>query len=272
MKHEPEIVDRDAPFAEGTAAPMRPVRLALQMVEHIAELQPISASELARRLALPKATVHRLLMALEQFGWLERNAGPRPLWSLTTRPISIGGRAIERKSGLRMSALSVMDALRNATGETIHLGLVDNETLILIERLDGFKSVNVFLPTGTSWDLSWSSGGKAVLAHLPMELQEAYLDTPHYRRKSETELMPREELAAELATIRQQGFAISVGVLPASSSSIGCAIFDKSGAPFATISITGASDRLRQSDLLALAPQVKEAARRISMGMSMSKG
>jgi IclR family acetate operon transcriptional repressor len=177
---------------------------------------------------------------------------------------------IHIRSGALVSALSVMDALRNATGETIHLGLLDDEAIILIERLDGFKSVSVFLPTGTSWDLSWSSGGKAVLAHLPIKMQEAYLDTPRYRRKSETDFMPREELAAELATIRQQGFAISVGVQPASSSSIGCAIFDKSGAPFATISITGASDRLRRSDLLALAPQVKEAARRISMGMSMS--
>lgn len=264
-------LERGTAFPPDAASQMRPVRLALQMVERIAQWQPISASELARRLALPKATVHRLLIALEQFGWLERQGGTRPLWSLTSRPITIGGHAIERKSGIRMSALSVMDALRIATGETVHLGLLDGETIILIERLDGFKSVNVFLPTGTSWDLSWSSGGRAVLAHMSAEFQQAYLEVPRYRRKSETDIMPRDELAAELTAIRQQGFAISIGVLPASSSSIGCAIFDKTGAPFAAISISGASDRLGRADLLSLAPHLVEAARSISMGMGMSK-
>jgi IclR family acetate operon transcriptional repressor len=270
MKSEPEDVAPDAKLAEGASASMRPVRLALQMIERIAEWQPVSASEVARRFGLPKATTHRLLVALEQFGWLERQGGTRPLWSLTTRPIAIGGRAIEQKSGLRMSALSVMDALRSATGETAHLVLHDDQSVILIERLDGFKSVNHFLPIGTSWDLSWSSGGKAILANMPPELHEAFLQVPHYRRKSDTDLMPPEELADELKKIRRQGFAISVGTLPGSSSSVGCAIFDKLGTPFAAISLHGAADRLHRNHLLTLAPQVMEAARRISMGMSMS--
>ena len=57
--------------------PSRPVGLALRLVERVAEWQPVGASDLARRLALPKATVHRLLLALETFGWLERDGGSR---------------------------------------------------------------------------------------------------------------------------------------------------------------------------------------------------
>lgn len=253
----------------GAKAPMRPVGLALQLIERVAELQPIGASDIARRVGLPKATVHRLLLALESFGWLERDGGSRPLWTVSMRPIAIGGRAIERKSGLRMAALSIMDALRHATGETVHLGLLDGENVVLIERIDGIKSVNIFLPVGTSWDLSWSSSGKTILAHLPPEQQEAYLRTPRYRRKSETDIIPTAELAEELAQIREQGFAISIGNPPAASSSIGTAIFDKRGFAFAGLSITGAANRLRRDELLALAPPLLEAARRISIGMNM---
>ena len=249
--------------------PSRPVGLALLLVERVAEWQPIGASDIARRLALPKATVHRLLLALETFGWLERDGGSRPLWSVSMRPIAVGGRAIERKSGLRMAALSVMDALRHETGESIHLGLVDGENIVLIERIDGVNSVNIFLPVGTSWDLSWSSSGKSVLAHLPEAELERFLRTPRFRRKSETDIIPVAELRDELAGIRARGFAISVGVPPAASSSIGTAIFDKRGRAFAGLSITGASDRLREDELLALAPQLVAAARRISIGMSM---
>lgn len=250
-------------------APMRPVGLALRLVQSVAELQPISASEIARRIDLPKATVHRLLLALEQYGWLERDGGSRPLWSVTMKPIAIGGRAIERKSGIRVAALSSMDALRRATGETIHLGLLDGDRIVLIERIDGVNSVNVFLPVGTSWDLHWSSAGKALLAHMPDAVRAAYLARPLVRRKSETDILPAEELAAELAQIRERGFAMSIGTLPARSSSIGAPIFDKRGLPFAGISITGASDRLGADDMLALAPRLTDAARAISIGMSI---
>lgn len=253
----------------GAKAPMRPVGLALELIERVAELQPISASDIARRLGVPKATAHRLLLALEHFGWLERDGGSRPLWSVSTRPIAVGGRAIERKSGLRIAALPIMDALRHATGETVHLGLVNGETMLLIERLDGVQSVSVFLPVGTSWDLSWSSAGKSVLAYQSDAQREAFLRTPRFRRRSETEIIPVAELSAELANIRERGFAISVGRPPALSSSIGTAIFDKYGRPFAGLSITGSSSRLREEQLLALAPQLVDAARRISIGMSM---
>ena len=258
-----------APDDADAKGPSRPVGLALRLVERVAEWQPIGASDIARRLALPKATVHRLLLALETFGWLERDGGSRPLWSVSMRPIAVGGRAIERKSGLRMAALSVMDELRHATGETVHLGLLDGEHIVLIERMDGVNSVNIFLPVGTSWDLSWSSSGKSVLAHLPEAERERFLETPRYRRKSETDIIPAVELRDELIGVRERGFAISVGVPPASSSSIGAAVFDKRGRPFAGLSITGASDRLREEQLLALAPRLVAAARRISMGMSM---
>ncbi len=250
--------------------PMRPVGLALRLIEHVARLQPVSASELARQMELPKATAHRLLLALEAYGWLEREGGARPLWWVAMKPIAIGGRAIERRSGLRMAALSNMDALRQATGETIHLGLLDGDSMVLIERIDGTKSVSIFLPVGTSWNLHWSSAGKAVLAHLPDDVQAGYMERPLYRRKSETDLISSDELARELADIRERGYAISVGVPPASSSSIGTAIFDKSGHPIAGLSITGNANRLRASQLRALAPQLTEAARRISIGLHMN--
>ncbi|QJQ32587.1 IclR family transcriptional regulator [Sphingomonas lacunae] len=243
--------------------------LALAVVERVAEAQPIGASDLARRMDLPKATVHRVLLALEAYGWLERDGGVRPRWSVTVRPISIAGRAIEHKSGLRTAALSIMDALRAETGETVHLGLLQGEKILLIERIDGVKSVNIFLPVGTSWDLTWSSGGKAVLAHMPADQLAVFMQSPRYRRKSETDVIPPEELAAELAQIRRQGFAISVGGGASFSSSVGAPIFDSQGCALAGLSISGAANRLRERQLMELAPRVVEAARRINIGMAL---
>lgn len=270
--HEPQLTLPSKMKTDESAAQaaIRPVGLSLQIIEQVAEWQPISTSELARRLALPKTTTHRLLLGLENFGWLERDDGPRALWSLTTRPITIGGRAIERKRGLRTAALSIMDSLRQATNETVLLGLLEEDNMVLIERIDGIKSVNLFVPIGSRWPLHWSSAGRTALAYLSEAQQADYLGKPLYRRKSLSEIMPPADLAAELVQIRERGFAITVGAPPASSSSVGTAIFDKHGAPFAGLSINGASNRLQEDELFALAPQLLEAARRISLGVSLS--
>jgi IclR family transcriptional regulator, acetate operon repressor len=248
---------------------MRPIELALQVIERVAELQPIGTSDLARRMELPKATVHRLLLALEKSGWLEREEDSRALWCVSLKPIAVAGRAIERKRGLRMAALPIMDELRRSTDETLHLGLLDGDGMVLMERFDGGRSIHAFLPVGTHWLLHRSSAGKAVLAHLPKARQEAYMQVPRYRRPTD-ELLTPEELSAELDLIRERGFAISLGLQPPHSSSVGAAIFDKHGLPFAGLSVTGAADRLKAEQCLALAPLVVAAARRISMGMSMA--
>src|SRR5690348_8101143 len=113
---------------------MRPIELALRLIERVAELQPVGTSDLARDMGLPKATVHRLVQALERAGWLEREPDSRALWCVSLKPIAVSGRAIERKRGLRMAALPVMDDLRRETGETLHLGLLVDDGIVLVER------------------------------------------------------------------------------------------------------------------------------------------
>jgi DNA-binding IclR family transcriptional regulator len=248
---------------------MRPIELALQLIERVAELQPVGTSDLARQMDLPKATVHRLVQALERAGWLEREPDSRALWCVSSKPIAVAGRAIERKRGLRMAALPVMDDLRRETGETLHLGLLVDDGIVLLERFDGNRPMHAFIPVGTQWQLHRSSAGRAVLAHLTAERQQDYLATPRAWRWTEQPVAP-EAFRAELDHIRERGFAYTLGRQAQETSSVGAPIFDKHGVPFAGLSITGAADRLKAEECLALAPRVMDAARRISVGMSLA--
>lgn len=246
---------------------MRAVEIALRLIEQIAENQPAGASDLARELNLPKATVHRSLLTLERSGWIERLDDGRTRWMLSLKPLTVGGQAIEARRGLRMAALPVMEALRRATEETVQLSVLDADSIVLIERFDGLRSSRAFIPFGKRWDLHRSSAGKAVLANLPLEARQAYLAKPLLRRRS-TELMDPAELEAELELTRTRGFAMTLGAKPPDTNTVGAAIFDKRGHPFAAISISGPAERLLADDCLRLAPQVMDAAERISIGMS----
>src|SRR5690242_6496159 len=120
---------------------MRPVRLAFQIVEQIASLQPIGTSELARQLELSKTTVHRSLVSLREAGWVEQLEAPGRSWILSIRALVVGGRSVDSVGSLRRVAIPVMEDLRRSTEETIHLVLHYQNCVVLIERLDGIKPV-----------------------------------------------------------------------------------------------------------------------------------
>src|ERR1700731_2307057 len=90
-------------------------------MEEMAAHQPVGVSELARLLDLSKTTVHRSLMTLRDAGWIQPADHGRALWSLSVRALVVGGRAVDSHSGLRSIAVPVMEELRRATEETIHL-------------------------------------------------------------------------------------------------------------------------------------------------------
>ena len=73
-------------------------------------------------------------------------------------------------------------------------------------------------------------------------------------------LTDREQLLEELATIRQCGYAVSVGERSLWASAAAAPIRDWSGKPIAAISVLGPSHRLTSEVLPALGEQVKQVA------------
>ncbi|MGH7748260.1 MAG: IclR family transcriptional regulator, partial [Candidatus Dormibacteria bacterium] len=153
---------------------MRSVEVALHVLEAVADRQPVGVSELSRRLAISKTTIQRSLQTLAKAGWIEPAGESRTAWSLSIRPLVVGGRA-DWPRGLRSIAIPVMEELRRQVEETIHLMVRDKNTVVLIERLDGIRPVRVFNPLGSRAQIHRTSSGKAVLAHLPADEYAAYM-------------------------------------------------------------------------------------------------
>jgi len=247
---------------------MRPVRLALQIVEEIASHQPIGTSELARRLGLSKTTVHRSLKSLHEAGWIEPSEESRTSWLLSIRALVVGGRSVESRGSLRRICVPVMEDLRRSTEETIHLLAHYQHNVVLIERLDGIKPVRVFNPFGGRAPLHRTSSGMAILAHLTREEQNAYLNELRLRtkRRASSDI---KALRDELALTRKRGFSVNLGQNLPNVNAVGAAIFDSRSVPIAAITVSAPSDRMTSATCTAHGPLVSEAARRISLGMGM---
>lgn len=244
------------------------VRRALALLAAFDDRHPEwRTAELARELELNRTTAYRLLSALEHAGFLKQDP-ETDAFRLGPEAIALGARAA-RQSDLRTAARPELESLADEVTETATLEvLVGGETLILDEA-PGPAVLGPSMEIGTRWPAHATSSGKALLAWAVGEVDGPAGDPldalpeplPRY-----TERTPgtREELRAELARIRETGFAIVRGELEESCVAAAAPVRDGSGKVVASVSVAGPGSRLAPERLEAVARRVREAGRRIS--------
>ena len=127
----------------------------------------LGVSQLARRLGLGVSTVHRLLVTLTDEGLLER--GERGTYRLGLQMYELGVTVFPNLD-LHEAALPVLASLREATGETVQMGVLDHLDVVYVERLEGPRTVRMFHRAGHRLPAHATSTGKVLLAHLPAEV------------------------------------------------------------------------------------------------------
>lgn len=214
---------------------MKTVVRSLEVLEAVARRQPIGVGELSRALELPKSTVQRILVTLGGAGWLA-GAGDPVRWSVTDRVLAVA-RSVTREVDLREAALGSMRELGDATAETIHLSVPAETGIVLIERIDSTQPVRVFNELGAWSPMHTTASGRVVLAFLPPERLDKLLERG-LERLTEHTIVDPDELRAELRRVAELGYAVNVGQNRVGVCAVSAPIFDASGAPVASISIS----------------------------------
>ncbi|PRY69170.1 IclR family transcriptional regulator [Glaciihabitans tibetensis] len=123
----------------------------------------LGVSELARRANLPKSTVSRLVSELVEHRYLERDgSGIR----LGLRLFELGELAAQ-PNALRGLALSTMADLRDATGQTVHLEVLDGSDVVCIGVLRGQDAVGRHPRVGDRWSADSTAAGRVMRAYVP---------------------------------------------------------------------------------------------------------
>jgi len=246
---------------------MENVQLALSVLENIAAAGPIGVSALARKMREPKTTIHRSLQTLHAAGWIQSQPtvdGRQRLWSLTPKLLTLGQRAGNPK--LRDAAVPLMEELRDKTKETIHLMVPQDRVVVLIERLDSPQPLRIVRSLGGRSLLHVASNGKAVLAHMSTQEQEAYLARPLKAITPHT-ITDSAALRAELDRVRKNGYAVSLGELDEGVRAVAAPILNATGAPIGAISISCPAHRLPDDRIARYGALVRRAAEQIGRAM-----
>ena len=179
------------------------VEHALRLIEALHEAQPLSVSELARRLGLPRPTVYRLLRTLGGHGFLVQESNA---YRLSLRLLELASTALSA-SALQAAAQPVLAALAARTGETAHFAVLDGDRVGYVAKVESAHPIRMFSHVGWRGPLHATGVGKVLLAWSAPSLLGRVLDgmreafTPHT-------LTGAGELAAEVERIRAVGYAI----------------------------------------------------------------
>ena len=106
----------------------------------------IGVSELARRLGLGKSTVHRLLTTLAGEGLIEQD--PRTGGYRLGLVVFELGEAVKVHLDVHAAAGPVLASLREQTGESSQVGVLDGHEVVYVDRLESSQSLRLFTETG----------------------------------------------------------------------------------------------------------------------------
>lgn len=241
---------------------MRNVLNTLHVLEEVASRQPIGVGELARVLDMPKSSVQRALVTLNTAGWIRPASGEVTRWMMTKKALTVAGRG-SGDLDLRGAAVPIMEDLRRHTEETIHLTVPDDGKMVLIERLETDKPVRISMALGHALPIHASANGKALLANSSLEVIRQLL-ADQLPRYTDTTITDPDELRAQLAAIRQRGFAVNHGEWRSDVGSVAAAVMEAEEKPIASLSVNIPISRLTEESEAAFGAAVCEAASNLS--------
>jgi IclR family acetate operon transcriptional repressor len=208
----------------------------LRVLEEVAVSQPVGVGELARSVSMPKSSAQRALNTLHTAGWIRPANGGLTRWVLTAKALRVGRHATGELS-LRDTAVPIMEELRRATDETIHLMVPEGGGVVLIERLQTPKPVRIILPLGKTLPLHASANGKAVLAASPPDVIERTL-ADELAGYTDTTITDPAGLRAELTAISERGYATNAGEWRTDIAAVAAAVIGRADTPIASLSIS----------------------------------
>jgi IclR family transcriptional regulator, pca regulon regulatory protein len=205
--------------------------------------QPVmSLASVAAASDLPRPTARRILLTLEQLGYVRAAGGQSATgqagggYELTPRVLDLGMSYVLSR-GLWEVARPHMEALVVQTRESTSIAQLDGSDIVYVARLAVPKIVTLSVTIGTRFPAMQTSLGKVLLAALPLAEAERVLAEPS-RSGITTPWQPdAAERAAALREVRARGWALTDEQLAPGIRSVAVPLRDGEGRVIAAINV-----------------------------------
>lgn len=225
---------------------------------------PVKLAELSQRMGLTRSTTHRLANALIDRGFLTYM--PRDGYQLGPKLIQLGFLA-QSQADIVQIARPRMEDLAARTEDTVHLGRLDGDLALYLDKIAGRRRVEISSRIGDRQPLTSTGLGKALL----VDSSEAEWD--RLFRDDQAQGAPKADRETWFERMRNYAEAGHAFDLEENEDLIRCVaapIRDVSGHIVAAISVSSAAQYMDDERMAELSSEVRETAQRISSDLGWS--
>jgi len=221
----------------------------------------LSLTQISTMSGLPRPTVHRMLTAMKEIGFIEQDIR-NGSYGLGIRLFELGNIALANMDLLR-EAKPFIDRLCKLSGESSHLGVFNGFEVVVVEREEPSDRQLSGARNSEASPAHCTGVGKALLAFQRPEVIEQVI-AGGLKIYTDTTISTASDLRRELVAIRKRGYAIDNAEHQLWVRCVAAPIRNSSGHVFASVSVTGPADRMTDSKISSLAPLLVQTADSIS--------
>ncbi len=220
---------------------------------------PLSMSQIADTLSLPRSTVFRILATLCEEGWLMREDR---IYRVGGALIGVGQKAIN-SSTINQRARPILKEVTELTGETSQLAMLSGIRTLILEVEDSPHPLAAHSRSGTVADIHCSASGKILVAFGREAERQKLLEGLQFVRHTKRTIASREDFENDLIAIRKQGYALDEQEYHEGIRCIAVPVFDTPPTASYAIGITASTHRFTRKKIKEVAAILRAGATRL---------
>lgn len=236
---------------------------ALAILETVARMpEPVSAVELSPKLDLPKATVHRLMLLLEDIGFLQREPG--------SKRFVVGHRCVTMSLETLINAPNkaerhaVLQALVDEIQETCNLTVRVGSEVIYIDRVECHWPLRTHFQIGSKVPIHCGASGKLFLSLMPAAKRSRLLRIAPLKKYTDKTVTDPAKIEVELKEIRAKRIGIDVEEFVSGLIGLSVPVFDSRDRICATVAMHAPTQRVTAKSVWEFVPALQRAAKQIA--------
>ncbi|MBY8884428.1 IclR family transcriptional regulator [Streptomyces sp. PTM05] len=222
----------------------------------------LGLTDIASTLGLAKGTAHGILRTLQQEGFVEQDTASGR-YQLGAELLRLGNSYLDVHE-LRARALVWTDDLARSSGESVYLGVLHQQGVLIVHHVFRPDDSRQVLEIGAMQPLHCTALGKVLAAYDPVAHSEAL-------EGAREEFTPRTltavpDFEAVLDLTRARGWAVDLEETWDGVASVAAPIHDRRRMPVGAVGITGAVERMCENGEVRarLVAAVRDCARSVS--------
>lgn len=241
----------------------RSVRRALDILELMLHRgEPITVAQIVSALSIPKSTAYELVRTLSEGDYLAPSGRGSGLF--LGRKLFELGMAYRGHVDLLKDGSRIAEQLRDETGETVQLSVLDNDLMMVLLKEEGVRPLRIISQVGSRVPVNWAAAGRLLVSDMDDKALTALLTATMRQSPTGRAITEPKKLIRQIRKFRRQGYATEVNETNEHAGCVAAPVLDASGRCVAALSVVAPEQRLVKANRDYLIERVMNAAEKLS--------